>query len=76
MFVELYSHTGGIMPIVEIHIKNNEIEKIEGSGTHVIIHDHDMKHITKMEFKEQVYENNKNTRYTVDEVNISNTKKE
>ena len=60
------------MPIVEIHIKDDQVEKIEGSGTHVVIHDHDVKRTTTMEFKEQIYEHNKNTGYIIHEANLNN----
>lgn len=66
----LLVHTiGGHMPVVEIHIKDNEVQKIEGHGTYVLVHDHDTKETTTMIFKkqEEVYENTKNIRHNVNE---------
>ena len=46
------------MAVVEIHIKNNEVEKIEGQDAYVYVHDHDTKKTTTMIFKkqEEIYE--------------------
>ena len=58
------------MPVVEIHIKNNEIQKIEGHGTYVLVHDHDIEETTTMIFKkqEEVYDNTKNIRHNINEI--------
>jgi len=58
------------MPVVEIHIKNNEIQKIEGHGTYVLVHDHDIEETTTMIFKkqEEVYDNTTNIRHNINEV--------
>lgn len=58
-------HTGVTMSIVEIHIKNGIVEKIEGNGAYVFVHDHDIPQTTTMIFKQQeeIYEHNKNTRH-------------
>jgi|TARA_R100000664_G_scaffold23254_2_gene32873 lipopolysaccharide export LptBFGC system permease protein LptF len=39
------------MASIEIHIKNNEIEKIEGHDAYVYIYDHDINKTTTMIFK-------------------------
>ena len=46
------------MAIVEIHIKNNIVEKVSGEDSIVYIHDHDTKITTTMLFnkQEQKYE--------------------
>ena len=43
------------MAIVEIHIKNNTIEKVSGENTIVYIHDHDSKITTTMLFKKPLF---------------------
>lgn len=51
------------MAVVEIHIKNDMVEKIEGQDAYVYVHDHDMKETTTMIFikQEEIYENCKNS---------------
>lgn len=59
----LITHTKGIkMAIVEIHIKNNTIEKVSGENTIVYIHDHDSKITTTMLFKKQEQKYEQRTR--------------
>ena len=41
------------MAVVEIHIKKNTIESIEGQDVYVHIHDHDVKETMTMVFKKQ-----------------------
>tara|TARA_R100000742_G_C4269352_1_gene87835 strand:+ start:1111 stop:1311 length:201 start_codon:yes stop_codon:yes gene_type:complete len=50
------------MASVEIHIKNNTIEKIEGQDVYIHIHDHDVKETMTMVFKkqEELYDKNRN----------------
>lgn len=57
------------MAIVEIHIENDEIQKISGEDAYVYVHDHDLKETTTMIFKkqEEIYENNKDIRHPNDE---------
>ncbi len=42
------------MAVVEIHIKNDKIEKIEGHDTCVYVYDHDINKTTTMIFKKEV----------------------
>ena len=55
------------MAIVEIHIKDDKVQKIEGNGAYVFVHDHDIGETTTMIFKHQKeeYDNDKNFRRTV-----------
>ena len=55
------------MAIVEIHIKDDKVQKIEGNGAYVFVHDHDINETTTMIFKHQKeeYDNSKNSRHTV-----------
>lgn len=57
------------MAIVEIHIKDDKVQKIEGNGAYVFVHDHDIGETTTMIFKHQKeeYDNDKNFRRTVTE---------
>ena len=57
------------MPVVEIHIKNNEVQKILGNNAYVLVHDHDINETTTMVFKkqEEVYDNTKNIRHHFNE---------
>jgi len=57
-------HTGVTMAIVEIHIKDDKVQKIEGNGAYVFVHDHDINETTTMIFKhqEEEYDNDKNIR--------------
>ena len=41
------------MAIVEIHIRNNQVEKVEGTDAYVYVHDHDIDKTTTMIFKKQ-----------------------
>ena len=50
------------MATVEIHIKNNIVEKISGQDTIVYIHDHDINEITTMLFKKQEQKYEQRTR--------------
>jgi hypothetical protein len=50
------------MAIVEIHIKNNIVEKISGQDTIVYIHDHDINETTTMLFKKQEQKYEQRTR--------------
>ena len=65
------------MSVVEIHIKDNEVQKIEGQGAYVIVHDHDIKETTTMIFKkqEEIYEHNTNIRRAVSKTIQSPKKK-
>tara|TARA_X000001382_G_scaffold44654_2_gene30168 strand:- start:211 stop:459 length:249 start_codon:yes stop_codon:yes gene_type:complete len=51
------------MASVEIHIKEDRVQKIEGQDVYVIIHDHDTKQTTTIPFKKQEehIEDSKNT---------------
>lgn len=51
------------MGLVEIHIKDDKIQKIQGNDAYVIVHDHDINERTTMKFKKQeiLYDNIKNT---------------
>ena len=55
------------MAIVEIHIRDDKVQKIEGNGAYVFVHDHDINKTTTMIFKhqEEEYDNNKDFRHTV-----------
>tara|TARA_Y100001963_G_C6771207_1_gene444958 strand:- start:462 stop:704 length:243 start_codon:yes stop_codon:yes gene_type:complete len=55
------------MAIVEIHIKDDKVQKIEGNGAYVFVHDHDINETTTMIFKHQKeeYDNSKSSRHTV-----------
>lgn len=55
------------MGIVEIHIKDDKVQKVEGNGAYVFVHDHDIGETTTMIFKHQKeeYDNDKNFRHTV-----------
>ena len=55
------------MAIVEIHIKDDKVQKIEGNGAYVFVHDHDINETTTMIFKHQKeeYDNSKDSRHTV-----------
>lgn len=57
------------MAIVEIHIRDEKVQTIEGNGAYVFVHDHDMAKTTTMIFKHQKeeYDNNKSIRHTDDE---------
>lgn len=57
------------MAIVEIHIRDDKVQRIEGNGAYVFVHDHDIGETTTMIFKHQKeeYDNNKNSRRTVPE---------
>ena len=57
------------MAIVEIHIKDDKVQKIEGNGAYVFVHDHDIGETTTMIFKHQKeeYDNNKDSGRTVPE---------
>ena len=50
------------MAVVEIHIENDKIQKIEGQDAYVYVHDHDMKKTITMIFnkQEEQYDNWKN----------------
>tara|TARA_S200002703_G_scaffold74486_1_gene64268 strand:+ start:8508 stop:8708 length:201 start_codon:yes stop_codon:yes gene_type:complete len=50
------------MAIVEIHIKNNIVEKVSGEDSIVYIHDHDTKITTTMLFKKQEQKYEQRTR--------------
>ena len=50
------------MAIVEIHIKNNILEKVSGEDTIVYIHDHDISKTTTMLFKKQEQKYEERTR--------------
>lgn len=52
------------MGLVEIHIKDDKVQKIQGNDAYVIVHDHDINERTTMTFKKQeiLYDNIKNTR--------------
>jgi len=50
------------MAIVEIHIKNNIVEKVSGEDAVVYIHDHDTKTTTTMLFKKQEQKYEQRTR--------------
>ena len=47
------------MAVVEIHIENDKVHKIEGQDVYVYVYDHDIKETTTMIFKkqEEIYEN-------------------
>ena len=55
------------MAVVEIHIKNNEVQKIEGQDAYVHVHDHDIKKTTTMIFKkqEELYGKNRNNNKSI-----------
>tara|TARA_R100000234_G_C4970549_1_gene165989 strand:+ start:395 stop:589 length:195 start_codon:yes stop_codon:yes gene_type:complete len=61
------------MPVVEIHIKDNEVQKIEGNGAYVYVHDHDINKTTTMIFRkqEQVYDSLTHTRRSNNETLLS-----
>ena len=61
------------MPVVEIHIKENQVQKIEGHGTYVIVHDHDIEETTTMVFnkQEEVYDSLTHTRRSNNETLLS-----
>ena len=65
------------MAIVEIHIKDNEIELIEGNGVYVFVHDHDINETTTMIFKHQKeeYDNSKNNGHSWTE-NVERTQRQ
>lgn len=50
------------MAIVEIHIKDNIVEKVSGENSIVYIHDHDTKITTTMLFKKQEQKYEQRTR--------------
>lgn len=54
------------MAVVEIHIENDKVQKIEGQDAYVYVHDHDMKKTTTMVFnkQEEKYDNWKNLEST------------
>ena len=41
------------MSVVEIHIKDNVVESVEGQNVYVYINDHDVKQTTTMTFKKK-----------------------
>ena len=41
------------MAIIEIHLKNEQLYKVEGQDAVVYIHDHDINEITTMTFQKQ-----------------------
>jgi len=51
------------MGIVEIHIRDEKVQTIEGNGAYVFVHDHDIAKTTTMIFKHQKeeYDNDKNS---------------
>ena len=55
------------MSVVEIHIKDNVVESVEGQNVYVYIHDHDVKQTTTMTFKKQedIYDRNRKNNQTV-----------
>jgi hypothetical protein len=57
------------MPVVEIHIKHDKIQKIDGHDVHVFVHDHDIKKTIPMTFKSkgELYDDIKNTGYPLNE---------
>jgi hypothetical protein len=61
------------MPTVEIHIKENQVQKIEGHGTYVIVHDHDIEKTTTMVFnkQEEIYDSLTHTRHSNNEALLS-----
>ena len=64
------------MPVVEIHIKDNEVQKISGNNAYVFVHDHDINETTPMVFKkqEEIYDSTKNTRHSINETIQSSEK--
>tara|TARA_R100000664_G_scaffold33524_2_gene50867 strand:+ start:3437 stop:3652 length:216 start_codon:yes stop_codon:yes gene_type:complete len=68
------------MAVVEIHIKKNTIESIEGQDVYVHIHDHDVKETMTMVFKkqEELYDkyrtDHQAIRFRANEDSISNRK--
>ena len=50
------------MAIIEIHLKNEKLYKVEGQDAIVYVHDHDINEITTMTFnkQEKINENWKN----------------
>ena len=61
------------MPTVEIHIKEHQVQKIEGHGTYVIVHDHDIKESNIMIFNkhEDIYDSLTHTRRSNNEALLS-----
>ena len=55
------------MSVVEIHIKDNVVESVEGQNVYEYIHDHDVKQTTTMTFKKQedIYDGNRKNNQTV-----------
>ena len=41
------------MAIIEIHLKNDQLYKVEGQDAIVYVHDHDINEITTMTFQKQ-----------------------
>tara|TARA_R100001082_G_scaffold1842_1_gene1681 strand:- start:2270 stop:2503 length:234 start_codon:yes stop_codon:yes gene_type:complete len=41
------------MAIIEIHLKNEQLYKVEGQNAIVYVHDHDINEITTMTFQKQ-----------------------
>jgi hypothetical protein len=41
------------MAVIEIHLKNEQLYKVEGQDAVVYIHDHDINEITTMTFQKQ-----------------------
>ena len=41
------------MAIIEIHLKNDQLYKVEGQDAIVYVHDHDINQITTMTFQKQ-----------------------
>jgi len=41
------------MSVIEIHLKNEQLYKVEGQDAVVYIHDHDINEITTMTFQKQ-----------------------
>ena len=41
------------MAIIEIHLKNDQLYKVEGQDAIVYVHDHDINQITPMTFQKQ-----------------------
>lgn len=50
------------MGVVEIYIKNDKVQRIEGNDTMVFVYDDGVPHPVQMKFKKQreYYDNNKN----------------